>query len=208
MQDGLTGSAWGDWANYTASPLRAFENELGVQAPVGFWDPAGFTADGSAENFARLYGCEAWTLSYALHRRLHCTWMTFVRRALRLRSMDMQDQRLDNNTILSRRAARRTRCFLARYQDAVFQRLQSSEQSVTTMRAGPGQRCSPCACRTGSFGLELHRIRHFGGGVWRLSALGRRAGRGGGAANLRPARVFAPAGPAVGGDDFQCPLCP
>eukprot|EP00438_Fugacium_kawagutii_P013833 Skav210624 [mRNA] locus=scaffold234:604542:619954:- [translate_table: standard] len=39
--DGLTGSAWGDWANYTASPLRAFENELGVQAPVGFWDPAG-----------------------------------------------------------------------------------------------------------------------------------------------------------------------
>ena len=34
MQDGLTGSAWGDWANYTASPLRAFENELGVQAQV------------------------------------------------------------------------------------------------------------------------------------------------------------------------------
>ena len=53
MQDGLTGSAWGDWANYTASPLRAFENELGVQAPVGFWDPAGFAADGSTENFAR-----------------------------------------------------------------------------------------------------------------------------------------------------------
>ena len=53
LQDGLTGSAWGDWANYTASPLRAFENELGVQAPVGFWDPAGFTADGSTENFAR-----------------------------------------------------------------------------------------------------------------------------------------------------------
>ena len=40
-KDGLTGSAWGDWANYTASPLRAFENELGVQDPVGFWDPAG-----------------------------------------------------------------------------------------------------------------------------------------------------------------------
>ena len=52
-QDGLTGSAWGDWANYTASPLRAFENELGVQAPVGFWDPAGFTADGSVEDFKR-----------------------------------------------------------------------------------------------------------------------------------------------------------
>ncbi|CAE8644382.1 unnamed protein product [Polarella glacialis] len=53
FQDGLTGSAWGDWAVYTASPLRAFESELGVQAPVGFWDPAGFTADGSAENFKR-----------------------------------------------------------------------------------------------------------------------------------------------------------
>jgi len=53
FQDGLTGSAWGDWALYTASPLRAFEGELGVQAPVGFWDPAGFTADGDAETFAR-----------------------------------------------------------------------------------------------------------------------------------------------------------
>ena len=52
-QDGLTGSAWGDWELYTASPLRAFESELGVQDPVGFWDPAGFTADGSVENFAR-----------------------------------------------------------------------------------------------------------------------------------------------------------
>ena len=53
MQDGLTGSAWGDWANYTASPLRAFENELGVQAPVGFWDPVGFTADGDVAAFKR-----------------------------------------------------------------------------------------------------------------------------------------------------------
>merc|ERR1712050_601917 len=53
FQDGLTGSAWGDWALYTASPLRAFENELGVQDPVGFWDPAGFTADGNVEDFQR-----------------------------------------------------------------------------------------------------------------------------------------------------------
>ena len=30
FQDGLTGSAWGDWANYTDSPLRAFEGELGA----------------------------------------------------------------------------------------------------------------------------------------------------------------------------------
>merc|ERR1719277_2312201 len=28
FQDGLTGSAWGDWALYTDSPLRAFESEL------------------------------------------------------------------------------------------------------------------------------------------------------------------------------------
>ncbi|CAK0881532.1 unnamed protein product [Prorocentrum cordatum] len=34
-------------------PPAAFESELGVQDPVGFWDPAGFTADGSTENFAR-----------------------------------------------------------------------------------------------------------------------------------------------------------
>merc|ERR1712039_1018991 len=52
-QDGLTGSAWGDWALYTDSPLRAFENELGVQPPVGFWDPLEFTKDGSRENFLR-----------------------------------------------------------------------------------------------------------------------------------------------------------
>ena len=38
---------------YTASPLRAFKSELGVQDPVGFFDPLGFTSDGSAENFKR-----------------------------------------------------------------------------------------------------------------------------------------------------------
>jgi len=54
FQDGLTGSAWGDWANYTDSPLRqAFENELGVQAPVGFFDPVGFTKDGDEFSFKR-----------------------------------------------------------------------------------------------------------------------------------------------------------
>jgi len=52
-QDGLTGSAWGDWANYVDSPLRAFENELGVQAPVGYFDPLGFAKDGDAEEFKR-----------------------------------------------------------------------------------------------------------------------------------------------------------
>merc|ERR1712187_339229 len=53
FQDGLTGSAWGDWALYTESPLRAFESELGVQAPGGFWDPLGFTKGGDAESFRR-----------------------------------------------------------------------------------------------------------------------------------------------------------
>merc|ERR1711992_255146 len=53
FQDGLTGSAWGDWALYTDSPLRAFENELGVQPPVGFWDPLEFTKDGNEELFKR-----------------------------------------------------------------------------------------------------------------------------------------------------------
>merc|ERR1712024_286255 len=53
FQDGLTGSAWGDWALYTSSPLRAFEGELGVQAPVGFWDPLGFTNDGDEASFKR-----------------------------------------------------------------------------------------------------------------------------------------------------------
>merc|ERR1712046_213109 len=52
-QDGLTGSAWGDWANYTSSPLRAFENELGVQAPVGYWDPLGLSKDGDVATFKR-----------------------------------------------------------------------------------------------------------------------------------------------------------
>merc|ERR1712151_61030 len=53
FQDGLTGSPWGDWDLYTASPLRAFENELGVQPPAGFWDPVGFTKDGDAAAFKR-----------------------------------------------------------------------------------------------------------------------------------------------------------
>jgi len=52
-QDGLTGSAWGSWDSYVDSPLRAFENELGVQSPVGFWDPLGLAADGDVERFKR-----------------------------------------------------------------------------------------------------------------------------------------------------------
>merc|ERR1719265_732476 len=53
FQDGLTGSAWGDWALYTASPLRAFEDEIGVQPPWGFWDPAGFCSVQNEVEFKR-----------------------------------------------------------------------------------------------------------------------------------------------------------
>ena len=38
-QDGLTGSAWGDWANYTDSPLRAFEDTM-----LGEWSKFGHEA--------------------------------------------------------------------------------------------------------------------------------------------------------------------
>jgi len=70
FQDGLTGSAWGDWALYTASPLRffgggsprkpAFEAsaQLGVQAPIGFWDPAGFSKDNDEATFNRYRSIE------------------------------------------------------------------------------------------------------------------------------------------------------
>ena len=108
FQDGLTGSAWGDWANYTDSPLRAFEGdragcqmhtvqrtthlnfvkvsctymkqytrasrivapsgELGVQAPVGFWDPLGLSADGDVDTFKRRRAVEL------KHGRI-CPWI-------------------------------------------------------------------------------------------------------------------------------------
>lgn len=35
------------------SAMRAFESELGVQAPVGFWDPLGFARDGDEMKFKR-----------------------------------------------------------------------------------------------------------------------------------------------------------
>merc|ERR1711972_797919 len=52
-QDGLTGSAWGDWSLYGDSPLRASENEIGAQPPAGFWDPLQFTADGDRAAYLR-----------------------------------------------------------------------------------------------------------------------------------------------------------
>ena len=40
----------GKLPSYSPSVLRAFEKELGVQAPVGVRDPVGFTADGSVRD--------------------------------------------------------------------------------------------------------------------------------------------------------------
>lgn len=37
FQDGLTGSAWGDWASYTASPLRATQSSGGMHAKRGMF---------------------------------------------------------------------------------------------------------------------------------------------------------------------------
>jgi len=57
----LASAAWsgrqqGGSASYAgsgATVLRAFEDELGVQPPTGFWDPAGFTSDGDQFDFYR-----------------------------------------------------------------------------------------------------------------------------------------------------------
>jgi len=53
-----TQHARGRSAQKSAVTVCAFESELGVQAPVGFWDPAKFTADGDAALFARRRGVE------------------------------------------------------------------------------------------------------------------------------------------------------
>jgi len=70
FQDGLTGKPWGSWSDWPESKFwagaastavstaanvsaSAFESELGVQAPVGFWDPLGFSRDGDADTFKR-----------------------------------------------------------------------------------------------------------------------------------------------------------
>jgi hypothetical protein len=42
----------------SSSAVQAFENELGAQAPLGFFDPLGLVADGDQEKFDRLRGVE------------------------------------------------------------------------------------------------------------------------------------------------------
>merc|ERR1711988_1428284 len=70
FQDGLTGSAWGDWALYTDSPLRAEATEekapppfdpaqqVGALPPLGFFDPAGFSKVGDEVGFKNLRAAE------------------------------------------------------------------------------------------------------------------------------------------------------
>jgi hypothetical protein len=41
-------------ANKRVSELRAFEDEIGAQAPLGFFDPLGLVADGEESKFNRL----------------------------------------------------------------------------------------------------------------------------------------------------------
>merc|ERR1719384_2536899 len=49
VQNGVTGTTGPEmWL-----PSGAFESELGVQAPVGYWDPLGLGKDGDAEVFRR-----------------------------------------------------------------------------------------------------------------------------------------------------------
>ena len=38
----------------SSTALKAFEDELGAQPPLGFWDPLGLVADGDQEKFDRL----------------------------------------------------------------------------------------------------------------------------------------------------------
>ena len=38
----------------SSSAVKAFENELGAQAPLGFFDPLGLVADGDQAKFDRL----------------------------------------------------------------------------------------------------------------------------------------------------------
>merc|ERR1719197_2152918 len=49
FQNGVTGGTGPEMY----LPPGAFENELGVQPPLGFWDPAGYTKDGNMEKFKR-----------------------------------------------------------------------------------------------------------------------------------------------------------
>lgn len=55
---GILGPSWMTWSTgaafcWACSRLKAFEKELGVQPPLGFWDPMGFTDDGDLAAYRR-----------------------------------------------------------------------------------------------------------------------------------------------------------
>jgi hypothetical protein len=42
----------------SSSAFQAFENELGAQAPLGYWDPLGLSADGDQAKFDQYRAAE------------------------------------------------------------------------------------------------------------------------------------------------------
>lgn len=52
--NGITAFAPATQQQKVTSALNAFENELGAQQPLGYWDPLGLVADGDQEKFDRL----------------------------------------------------------------------------------------------------------------------------------------------------------
>jgi hypothetical protein len=74
LPDDLTGSAYGNWALYTASPLRSFESELGVQPPAAFWDPVGFTRDEDEAALERIQ--LRWSLVASMSCRSSAPWVS------------------------------------------------------------------------------------------------------------------------------------
>jgi hypothetical protein len=53
LAGGTKKPAWSIAARTEIVSMSAFEGELGVQAPVGFWDPAGLSSDGDVATFKR-----------------------------------------------------------------------------------------------------------------------------------------------------------
>merc|ERR1719502_869812 len=54
FQNGTVGTTGPEmWLPSGATKRAAFESELGVQAPVGFWDPLGLSKDGDVDAFKR-----------------------------------------------------------------------------------------------------------------------------------------------------------
>ena len=58
-QDGLTGSAWGDWANYTASPLRAEPVSAAAAAAAAKAAAAKAGCKRGSQERGRQHGCRS-----------------------------------------------------------------------------------------------------------------------------------------------------